>query len=237
VCAEFNQPVGLITKSALVERDIDILAPMAARGLVKVFVSIATLDAEVARTLEPRAAAPYRRVETLRTLSQAGIPVGVLTAPMIPMVNDAGMEAALEAAHEAGATEAAYVLLRLPHELKEIFRDWLAHHMPLRATHVMSLIQQMRGGEDNDARFGSRMKGEGIFAQLIAQRFAKACARLGLNQRHFELDTTLFHVPAAVRAERAAGSAKAAATAAARAAARRSKAQDEANGGPQLALF
>ena len=198
VCAEFNQPVGLITKSSLIERDIDILAPMAARGLVKAYISVPTMDPETARTLEPRAAAPYRRIETMRALVAAGIPVGVMTAPVIPMVNDAGMEAALEAARDAGATEAAYVLLRLAHELKDIFRDWLARHMPLRAAHVMSVVQQMRGGVDNDSRFGVRMKGEGIFAELIAQRFEKACARLGLNQRnyHYALDTTRFHVPA-----------------------------------------
>jgi DNA repair photolyase len=195
VCAEFNQPIALITKSALVERDIDILAPMAAKGLVKVYISVPTMDAETARLLEPRAAAPYRRIETIRALAAAGVPVGVMTAPVIPMVNDAGMEAALEAAHSAGASEASYVLLRLAHELKDIFRDWLDRHMPLRAAHVMSVIQQMRGGTDNDSRFGVRMKGEGIFAELIAQRFAKACARLGLNERHYDLDATRFQVP------------------------------------------
>lgn len=195
VCADFNQPVALITKSSLVERDIDILGAMATRGLAKVYISVPTMDAETARLLEPRAAAPYRRIETIRTLAGAGIPVGVMTAPVIPMVNDSGMEAALEAARAAGATEAAYVLLRLAHELKEIFRDWLERHMPLRAAHVMSVIQQMRGGEDNDSRFGVRMKGEGIFAELIAQRFAKACARLGFNERHYDLDISRFRVP------------------------------------------
>ncbi len=195
VCADFNQPVALITKSSLVERDIDILGALAARGLAKVYISVPTMDAETARLLEPRAAAPYRRIETIRTLAGAGIPVGVMTAPVIPMVNDSGMEAALEAARAAGATEAAYVLLRLAHELKEIFRDWLDRHMPLRAAHVMSVIQQMRGGEDNDSRFGVRMKGEGIFAELIAQRFAKACARLGFNERHYDLDISRFRVP------------------------------------------
>jgi DNA repair photolyase len=195
VCADFNQPVALITKSSLVERDIDILGHMAAKGLAKVYISVPTTDAETARLLEPRAAAPYRRIETIRALAGAGIPVGVMTAPVIPMVNDSGMEAALEAARAAGATEAAYVLLRLAHELKDIFRDWLDRHMPMRAAHVMSVIQQMRGGEDNDSRFGVRMKGEGIFAELIAQRFAKACARLGLNERHYDLDASRFRVP------------------------------------------
>jgi DNA repair photolyase len=217
VCAEFNQPVALITKSSLVERDIDILAPMAGKGLAKVFISVPTLDPETARLLEPRAAAPYRRIETIRALAGAGIPVGVMTAPVIPMVNDSGMEAALEAARAAGATEAAYVLLRLAHELKDIFRDWLDRHMPLRAAHVMSVIQQMRGGEDNDARFGVRMKGEGIFAELIAQRFTKACARLGFNERRYDLDASRFRVPQrALPRPRKAGAAE---------------------DGPQLALF
>jgi DNA repair photolyase len=195
VCADFNQPVALITKSSLVERDIDILGHMAAKGLAKVYISVPTMDAETARLLEPRAAAPYRRIESIRALAGAGIPVGVMTAPVIPMVNDSGMEAALEAARAAGATEAAYVLLRLAHELKDIFRDWLDRHMPMRAAHVMSVIQQIRGGEDNDSRFGVRMKGEGIFAELIAQRFAKACARLGFNERRYDLDASRFRVP------------------------------------------
>lgn len=195
VCADFNQPVALITKSSLVERDIDILGHMAGKGLAKVYISVPTMDPETARLLEPRAAAPYRRIETIRALAGAGIPVGVMTAPVIPMVNDSGMEAALEAARAAGATEAAYVLLRLAHELKDIFRDWLERHMPMRAAHVMSVIQQMRGGEDNDSRFGVRMKGEGIFAELIAQRFQKACTRLGLNERHYDLDASRFRVP------------------------------------------
>ena len=218
VCAEFNQPVGLITKSSLIERDIDILAPMAARRLAKVYISVPTLDADIARKLEPRAAAPYRRIETIRALSSVGIPVGVMTAPVIPMVNDAGLEAALEAAHAAGATEAAYGLLRLSHELKELFRDWLALHMPLRADHVMSIVQQMRGGRDNDTRFGLRMKGEGIFAGLIAQRFAKTCARLGMNDRQYDLDTTQFKPPAGT-------------------APKTRKLREPAEAGPQMALF
>ncbi len=200
VCAEFGQPVGLITKSSLIERDLDILGPMAARGLAKVFVSCASLDADLARKLEPRAAAPYRRIETMRALVAAGVPTGVLTAPMIPMLNDRDLEAALEAAHGAGATEAGYVLLRLPHELADLFKDWLQHHFPLRAEHVMSIIRQSRGGRENDPRFGARMKGEGVFAQLIAQRFAKACARLGLNQRNYALNTALFRAPATAAA-------------------------------------
>jgi DNA repair photolyase len=217
VCADFNQPVALITKSALVERDIDILSAMAGRGLAKVYISVPTLDPECARLLEPRAAAPYRRIETIRALAAAGIPVGIMTAPVIPMVNDSGMEAALEAARAAGATEAAYGLLRLAHELKDIFRDWLERHMPLRAAHVMSVIQQMRGGADNDARFGVRMKGEGIFAELIAQRFEKACRRLGLNARHCDLEVSRFRVPQSASPRP-----------------RKARAVDD---GPQLALF
>lgn len=183
VCAEFNQPVGIVTKNALVERDIDILAAMAGKGLAKVFISCASLDADLARKLEPRASAPYRRIEAIKRLAEAGIPVGVITAPVIPMINDSGLEAALTAAHQAGATEANYVLIRLAHELKELFKDWLATHFPERAEHVMSLIRQSRGGRENDPRFGHRMKGEGAFADLIALRFKKTCKRLGLNER------------------------------------------------------
>ena len=195
VCEEFNQPVGIITKSSLVERDIDILARLARHNLVKVFVSCASLDAALARTLEPRAAAPYRRIETIKRLATAGIPVGVLAAPMIPMLNDATLEDALEAAHAAGAREAGYVLLRLPHEVKDLFKDWLDAHFPERAAHVMSLVRQSRGGRENDSTFGSRMKGEGVFADMIAQRFKKTCARLGLNARDYALDVLRFAPP------------------------------------------
>ncbi|MFN0162704.1 MAG: PA0069 family radical SAM protein [Burkholderiales bacterium] len=195
VCAEFNQPVGLITKSSLVERDIDILGPMAAKGLAKVFVSVPTFDAGIARLIEPRAAAPYRRIETIRTLAAAGIPTGIAIAPVIPVVNDATLEAALEAGRTAGATEASYIMLRLPLEIADLFRDWLVLHMPLKANHVMSVLRQMRGGRDNDPRFGARMKGEGVFAELIAKRFARACERLGFNERRFALDTSLFRAP------------------------------------------
>ena len=189
VCEQFDQPVGIITKSSLIERDIDILARMAQKNLVKVFVSCASLDAELARKLEPRAAAPYRRIETIKRLVEAGIPTGVLAAPMIPMLNDATLEEALVAAQAAGATEAGYVLLRLPHELKELFKDWLEAHFPERAAHVMSIVRQSRGGRENDSNFGTRFKGEGVFADMIAQRFKKTCARLGLNARHYALDT------------------------------------------------
>ncbi len=193
VCEQFNQPVGIITKSSLIERDIDILARMAQKQLAKVFVSCASLDADLARKLEPRAAAPYRRIDTIKRLVNAGIPTGVLAAPMIPMLNDATLEEALEAAQAAGASEAGYVLLRLPHELKELFKDWLEAHFPERAAHVMSIVRQSRGGRENDSAFGSRLRGEGVFADMIAQRFKKTCARLGLNARHYALDTLQFN--------------------------------------------
>ena len=193
VCEQFNQPVGIITKSSLIERDIDILARMAQKQLAKVFVSCASLDADLARKLEPRAAAPYRRIDTIKRLVDAGVPTGVLAAPMIPMLNDATLEEALEAAQAAGASEAGYVLLRLPHELKELFKDWLEAHFPERAAHVMSIVRQSRGGRENDSAFGSRFRGEGVFADMIAQRFKKTCARLGLNARHYALDTLQFN--------------------------------------------
>jgi len=200
ICAEFKQPVGIVTKSALVERDIDILGPMAAAGLAKVYISCASLEGELVRKLEPRAAAPHRRIETMRKLAQAGIPVGVLVAPLIPMLNDSDIETVLEAAWEAGAREASYTLVRLPHELRELFKDWLAKYFPMRAEHVMSIIRQTRGGRENDPEFGSRMTGEGVFAQLIAQRFAKACERFGFNRRHYGMNASLFAVPERLRA-------------------------------------
>ena len=199
ICAEFNQPIGLVTKSALVERDIDILGPMAQKGLAKVFISCASLDGELVRKLEPRAAAPYRRIATIKKLTDAGIPVGVLVAPLIPMLNDADVEAVLDAAWEAGAREASYTLIRLPHELRELFKDWLAKYFPMRAEHVMSIIRQSRGGRENDPEFGSRMTGEGVFAQLIETRFKKACERHGFNQRDYVRNMTAFAVPERLR--------------------------------------
>jgi DNA repair photolyase len=200
ICAEFRQPIGLVTKSALVERDLDILAPMAAQGLAKVYISCASLDGELVRKLEPRAAAPYKRIETMRKLAEAGIPVGILAAPLIPMLNDRDIEAVLEAAWEAGAREASYTMVRLPHELRELFKDWLARYFPMRAEHVMSLIRQSRDGKENETEFGKRMSGEGVFAELIAQRFKKACERLGFNQRKYQgCDTSLFAVPERLR--------------------------------------
>jgi DNA repair photolyase len=199
VMSEFNQPVGLITKSALIERDLDILVSMAKRSLVHVTVSLTTQDHHISRYLEPRTAAPARRFETIQRLHDAGIPVGINVAPVIPFLTDHELENLLATASEKGAMSAGYVLLRLPHELKQLFRDWLQQHFPLKAQHVMSRVQEMRGGKDNDANFGSRMVGEGIFAELLKQRFTRACERFGLNQggrrRMAALDTSQFHVP------------------------------------------
>lgn len=195
VLSECEHPLAIVTKSSLVERDIDLLSCLAARRLVKVYLSVTSLDRQLARRLEPRACAPARRLQTLEVLSAAGVPTGVLLAPLIPALNDAELEAILEASYAAGAREAAYVFLRLPHELKALFQEWLETHYPLRATHVMSLIRQSRGGRENDARFGSRMRGEGVFAELIAQRFGKACRRLGLNTRRLDLDEQRFRAP------------------------------------------
>ncbi|MGQ0651963.1 MAG: PA0069 family radical SAM protein, partial [Betaproteobacteria bacterium] len=200
VLAECEHPVTLVTKSALVERDIDLLAPMAAKNLVRVFVSIGTLDRELARKLEPRAASPQRRLDVLKALSKNGIPCGVMVAALIPALNDKTMEHVLEAAAAAGATDAAYVVMRLPNELRPLFKEWLAAHYPERAEHVMSIVRQMRGGRENDPSFGTRMSGTGMFAELIEKRFDLACRRYGLNghgapRRRAELDCSRFKRP------------------------------------------
>lgn len=195
VLAAYSHPVGIVTKSALVVRDIDILAPMAKRGLAQVYLSVTTLDAELARRMEPRAASPRRRLETIKVLADAGIPAGVMTAPMIPALNDSEMEAILEAATEAGARWAGYVLLRLPLEIKDLFQEWLREHYPDKAKHVLNLIRDMREGKLNNAEFGARMRGKGPYAELIAHRFALAVKRLGLNRERFRLDATQFAPP------------------------------------------
>ncbi|MFN7086274.1 MAG: PA0069 family radical SAM protein [Burkholderiales bacterium] len=196
VCAEFNQPVGIVTKNAMIERDIDILATMAQRHLVSVFISCNSLDRDLARTLEPRCPAPQRRLEAMRRLADAGIPVGVLVAPVIPFLTDHQIEAVLEAAWAHGSRAAGYTLLRLPWEVKDLFKDWLTRHYPLKARHVMSRVHEMRGGRDNDPAFGSRMRGTGELAALVARRFAIACRRLGFDdgQRNHALDTSRFRV-------------------------------------------
>ena len=194
VLAEARHPVHIVTKSALVLRDLDLLAPMAAQGLAQVHLSVTTLDNRLSARMEPRAAAPHTRIRTIAALHEAGVPVGVLVAPVIPMITDHELEAILVAARAAGAASAGYVLLRLPHELTDIWREWLQLHYPERAAHVMSLIQQMRGGKDYDSRFGTRMRGLGPFADLLRQRFAKAHRRLGFGDLP-PFDETLFRRP------------------------------------------
>src|SRR5690606_4911048 len=181
VLAEARHPVHLITKNALVLRDLDLLGPMARDGLVQVSLSVTTLDNRLAARMEPRASAPHARLKAIAGLHAAGVPVGVMVAPVVPAITDGELEAILAAARGAGASSASYVLLRLPHELKELWREWLAQHYPKRAAHVMSLVGQMRGGRDYDSTFGRRMRGEGPFAELIAARFARAWRRLGFT--------------------------------------------------------
>ena len=191
---EVQHPFSLITKSSGVERDLDLLAPMAADHLAAVYVTITTLDGELARKLEPRAAAPHRRLRTVRTLAERGIPVGVSVAPQIPFVND-DMEKVLEAAWEAGARSAFYTVVRLPWEVAPLFRQWLELHYPQRAARIMARIHEMRGGKDYDSDFASRMKGSGLWADLIKQRFEKTCRRLGFNRTRVELDLSRFQPP------------------------------------------
>jgi DNA repair photolyase len=194
VLAETRHPVHFVTKGGLIERDLELLAQMAKERLVEVHFSITTLDNHLAAKMEPRATAPHGKLRAMRALSEAGVPVGVLVAPVVPMINDHELEHILEAAKEHGARSAGYVLLRLPHELKDLWREWLQLHYPDRATYVRSLIRQMRGGKDYDSRFGTRMRGEGPFAQLIQQRFRKAHARLGVG-RMPALDISRFVAP------------------------------------------
>ena len=195
VLAAHNHPVGIVTKSNLVVRDIDILAPMAAKRLAKVFLSITTLDRGLARRLEPRAPSPARRLEALGQLAAAGIPAGVMVAPVVPALTDGEIERILEAAAGAGARSAGYVLLRLPLEVKDLFVEWLAVHAPLKADHVMSLVRQTRGGRAYDSTWELRMRGTGPYAEMIARRFHLACKRLGLNRRDWAFDTGQFRPP------------------------------------------
>lgn len=193
----FDHPVMIVTKAALVERDLDLLAAMAERDLVSVTLSVTTLDRELARRLEPRAAAPARRLRTVSAVAEAGVPAGVLFAPVIPALNDTELEAVLAACAEAGAQSAGYVLLRLPHEVRDLFVQWLETHVPLKAAHVMSVLRQMRGGVDYRAGFGARMRGEGEFATLLERRFRLACRRFGLDSRSPTLECQRFQVPPA----------------------------------------
>ncbi len=191
----WRHPVSLITKSQLIIRDIDVLARLAERGLAKAAISVTTLERRIARVMEPRAAAPHRRIEAIRMLAEAGVPVTVMVAPIVPAINDSEIEAILEEAAKAGATSAGYVVLRMPHEIKDLFREWLATHFPDRATRVISIVRQMRGGRDYDPEWTTRQKGDGPYAKLIAARFAAACRRFGLDKPRLPLDTMQFRRP------------------------------------------
>ncbi|QJI18517.1 MULTISPECIES: PA0069 family radical SAM protein [unclassified Pseudomonas] len=196
VLLRYRHPVTIVTKGSLILRDLDLLTALARQRLVAVMISLTSLDDELKRILEPRAAAPKARLRAIRVMRQAGIPVGVLCSPMIPMINDSELESLLAEAHAAGAQSAAYMMLRLPLEVAPLFEEWLAAHYPQRAAHVMSLVRQVRGGEVYDSRFGVRMRGEGPFADLLAKRFAKAIKRLGLDRREgFNLDCSAFCPP------------------------------------------
>jgi DNA repair photolyase len=194
--ARANHPVGIVTKSNLVTRDLDILAPMAAKGLAKVYVSVTTLDRDLARRMEPRAPTPERRLEAIARLAEAGVPVGVMTAPIVPAINDGEIEKILARAHAAGAREAGYVTLRLPLELRDLFREWLAVNFPDRLKHAMSLAQSMHGGRDYDSQWGRRMAGSGPYAWMIGRRFEIASRKLGFREKARVLRSDLFSPPA-----------------------------------------
>lgn len=197
ILLRFKHPVHIITKGSLILRDLDLLAELARLRLVQVAFSVTTLDDELKRIMEPRTAAPKARLRAMRVLHENGVPVSVMCAPMIPMINDMELESILEAARDHGARSAGYVLLRLPHEIGDLFEEWLQVHFPQRAAHVMSLIRQCRGGKNYDSRFGNRMRGEGPFAELLAQRFKLATRRFGLDRRHADegLDCSIFAPP------------------------------------------
>ena len=200
---EHHHPFTIVTKSALIERDLDLIAAAAEKQLAAVMISVTTLDPRLKRSLEPRAASPAARLRAISVLREAGIPVGVLTAPIIPAVNDGELEAILAAAVAAGASSAAYILLRLPCEVRALFEEWLATHLPQRAEHVMSLVRQMRGGRNNDPRYRHRMRGGGVFADLLARRFSVACRKHGLEQgERLALDCSRFCKPGANQAQR-----------------------------------
>ena len=195
VLTEARHPVAIVTKSSLIERDLDLLAPLARQQLTAAFISVTTLDHELSRTLEPRATSPARRLRTIESLARAGVPVCVNVAPVIPFVNEPEIERIIEAAAAAGARGAFYTVLRLPWEVAPLFRQWLQAHFPQRAERVMNRVREMRGGRDYDADFASRMKGTGLWADLIRQRFDAACARLDLGRGRFELHDDLFRPP------------------------------------------
>ena len=191
-----GHPVTLVTKNALIERDLDLLRALAERNLVMAFVSVTTLDGDLARTLEPRASAPWRRLQAVRTLAQAGVPVGVLASPLIPFINDEFLEAILEQASDAGARFSGYTVVRLPWEVKEVFEQWLQAHFPDRAERVLHRIEDMREGRRNDPNFGTRMRGTGIWADLLRQRYTLAVRKFGLNGVRPQLDCSQFVAPA-----------------------------------------
>ncbi len=195
VLAEHRHPFSIFTKSAGIERDIDLIAPMAANRLAAVYVSLTTLDPALARAREPRAAAPHRRLKTIEKLAKAGIPVGVSVSPVIPFLNEPEVERILQAARDAGARMASSIVIRLPWEVNPLFQNWLQEHVPEKAARIMARIRELRGGRDNDSRFGSRMRGEGVWAQLLKQRVDKACARLGLSRDRIALDLSQFVRP------------------------------------------
>jgi DNA repair photolyase len=195
VLSRTNHPVGIVTKSGLIARDIDILAPMADRSLAKAAVSVTTLDAKLARKMEPRAATPKKRLDTIRQLAEAGIPVAVMVAPIIPAINDHEIEEILQAAYAAGARSAGYVLLRMPHEIKDLMHGWLGEHYPDKLKHVFSLVEGTRGGKAYDAKWGQRMTGIGPYAWMIGRRFEAAAERYGFNKQRRPLRTDLFTPP------------------------------------------
>lgn len=195
VLSRYNHPVTIVTKSNLIVRDIDILAGMAERGLAKAAVSVTSLDRRLARRMEPRAATPARRLEAIKALAGAGIPAAVMVAPLIPSLNDPELESILEQAARNGAREAGYILLRLPLELKDLWREWLDRHYPDRASRIMRHIRDARGGQEYDAQYGRRMVGRGPYAELLGRRYHLTCKRLGLNERRLDLDVTKFAVP------------------------------------------
>lgn len=195
VLNEAHHPCHIVTKSAMIERDIDILKAMAQRDLVRVHISVTTLDHQLSRVMEPRATAPKRRLQTISTLHQAGIPVTVLIAPVIPVLTDYELESIVTAVRDAGARAVDYILLRLPMEVSDLFEDWLHTHRPDQATHILNRIRDLRGGRKNDARFGHRLHGEGIFANLLAQRFARICKTTGMTTKSPPLRCDLFQPP------------------------------------------
>ncbi|MEM8839052.1 MAG: PA0069 family radical SAM protein [Pseudomonadota bacterium] len=195
VLLECEHPVGIVTKSALITRDIDLLSELARKNLTRVALSITTLDGKLARAMEPRASTPKKRLEALKALSDAGVPTTVMVAPIIPALNDSELEAILEAAHDHGARDAGYVLLRLPLEVSEIFREWLMTHYPDRYRHVLSVMRSMRGGKDYDMTWGRRMRGSGPYAEQIAMRMRLATKKLGMRGRKAPLRTDLFRPP------------------------------------------